>query len=172
MLSFSKWMTPAVGAMLVASGLVGCVQESYAPPIRHRRVAGTYSVEPTAGAEAPASASLSPAFNGQPASISRTILLPALDAGIGRFLGTVLVEAVLERGRFVGFRIRGFRDADHHYANVDLAPGDVVLRVNGSPIERPEQALAVWNGLRVTSELCVEYLRDGTRREIRIAIVD
>lgn len=108
----------------------------------------------------------------EPGTIPRGRLNTTLDAGLGRFLGTVRVDAVLQRGSFVGFRIVSFRDPQGIYEGVDLLPGDVVVRVNGSPIERPEQALAVWNGLRVTSELCVEYVRNGERREIRYPIVD
>jgi len=107
-----------------------------------------------------------------PNELSRLGVATVVDAGFGHFLQTVDVEPVLERGAFVGFRIVRFRAEDGRYDGIALAPGDVVTRVNGSPIERPEQALAVFNGLRVVSELRVEYTRDRERREIRYAIVD
>ena len=62
--------------------------------------------------------------------------------------------------------------SDYVMKELDLKPGDVVTRVNGHSIERPEQALKVWNGLRVASELFVEYERDGRARSLRWAIVD
>lgn len=133
--------------------------------------------EATAGAEVAASSDQT-AANPQviatpaPGTIPRDQLARTLDAGLGRFLGSVRVDPVLQRGAFVGFRIVAFRDPEGLYRGVDLLPGDVVVRVNGSPIERPEQALAIWNGLRVTSELCVEYVRGSERREIRYPIVD
>jgi len=104
--------------------------------------------------------------------LARADVSAVVDAGLGRFLRTVDVSPVLERGAFVGFRILRFRSEDGRYDAIELAPGDVVVRVNGSPIERPEQALAIFNGLRVVSELRVEYTRAGERREVRFAIVD
>lgn len=107
-----------------------------------------------------------------PNELSRVGIASVLDAGFGHFLQTIEVAPVLERGAFVGFRIVRFRAEDGRYDGIELHPGDVVTRVNGSPIERPEQALAVFQGLRVVSELRVEYTRDRERREIRFAIVD
>jgi len=104
--------------------------------------------------------------------IARADLEPVLEAGLGRFLQGVGVEPDLREGRFVGFRLTRLYPADPRFADLDLGPGDTVLRVNGQSIERPEQALQVWNSLRVASELMVEYLRDGERRELRFAIVD
>jgi type II secretory pathway component PulC len=46
------------------------------------------------------------------------------------------------------------------------------VRVNGQPIERPEQAVRVWNSLHVASELMIEYLREGESRHVRFEIVD
>ncbi|MCZ7677262.1 MAG: hypothetical protein M5U28_00130 [Sandaracinaceae bacterium] len=40
------------------------------------------------------------------------------------------------------------------------------------PIERPEEALAAWNALRVASELTIDLLRDGARRQLRFAIAE
>lgn len=107
-----------------------------------------------------------------PNELGRANVAAVVDQGLGRFLRTVEVTPVLERGAFVGFRIVSFRAADGRYSAIDLVPGDVVTRINGSPIERPEQALAIFNGLRVVSELRVEYTRGSERREIRFAIVD
>lgn len=160
---------PFFFSLALVGALFGCAEPDAAPPARHRRVAGAEPAT-TAGDETGATPPI--ASSPEDRSISRARLLPELDRGIGAFLGTVRVQGVLEQGRFVGFRIVRFHDTDGRYLHVDLAPGDVVTRVNGSPIERPEQALAVWNSLRVTSELCVEYTRNGERREIRYAIVD
>lgn len=105
-------------------------------------------------------------------AIARAELDPVLEAGLGRFLQGVETEPALEDGRFVGFRILSLYPEDERLAAVDLKPGDVVLRVNGQPIERPEQALQVWNGLRVASELWIEYRRGDETRELRFQIVD
>jgi len=58
------------------------------------------------------------------------------------------------------------------FASLDLRPGDTVTRVNGKSIERPEQAIAVWDELRTASNLVVDYRRDGEPHTLRFTIVD
>jgi type II secretory pathway component PulC len=103
-------------------------------------------------------------------TISRADLEAVLSQGLGRFLQSVSTEAHLEEGRFVGHRVTELRGT--LFTGVDLAPGDTLVRVNGMPIERPEQALAAWNSLRVASELALDILRAGERRELRFPIQD
>lgn len=104
--------------------------------------------------------------------IQRAVLEPVLEGGLGRFLQGVETEPAVEEGHFVGFRLVSLYPEDERMQAVDLQPGDVITGVNGQPIERPEQALRVWNGLRVASELLIEYQRDGESRELRFEIVD
>jgi hypothetical protein len=104
--------------------------------------------------------------------ILRAELDPVLEAGLGRFLQGIETEPELEGGRFVGFRLVSIYPQDERLSGVELEPGDVVLRVNGQRIERPEQALQVWNGLRVASELWIEYRRGDETRELRFEIVE
>lgn len=108
----------------------------------------------------------------RPGEISRTSLTPVLEAGLGRFLQGVETDPDLQDGQFVGFRIGRLYPEDERFRAIDLGPGDTIVRVNGQSVERPEQALSVWNSLRVASELWIEYLRDGQPRELRFAIVD
>ena len=104
--------------------------------------------------------------------IARAELEPVLEAGLGRVLQGVETEPATENGRFVGFRLVSLYPEDERMQSTGLEPGDVITSVNGQPIERPEQALRVWNGLRVASELLIEYRRDGESRELRFEIVD
>lgn len=110
----------------------------------------------------------SPAPPERRGTIARAELDRVLDAGLGRFLQSVTTEPHLDGRRFVGFRVLELRG--ELFAGVDLAPGDTIVRVNGMPIERPEQALAAWNALRVASELTLDVLRDGQARQLRFAI--
>lgn len=103
-------------------------------------------------------------------TIARVELDAVLAGGFGRFLQRVATEPHLEDGRFVGFRLTELRT--QLFEGVDLLEGDTLLSINGLPIERPEEALLAWNGLRVASELTVEYLRAGERRQLRFAIAD
>ncbi|MFW5876844.1 MAG: hypothetical protein ACOCXM_08915 [Myxococcota bacterium] len=104
--------------------------------------------------------------------IHREELLPVLEAGLGRFLQGVETRPVVRDGEFIGFRLVTLWPEDPRFRDLPLGAGDVVTRVNGQPIERPGQALQVWNGLRVASALYVEYLRDGEEKDLRFAIVD
>jgi type II secretory pathway component PulC len=140
-------------------------------------VAGCGAAPPraTAASAEPAPASAEPAVEA-PTPIHREGVIPraeldtVLAGGLGRFLQGVATEPHLEEGRFVGFRLTALQAP--YFAGLDLRAGDTVLTVNGLPIERPEQALAAWDGLRVASELTLEYLRSGERQQLRFAIED
>jgi C-terminal processing protease CtpA/Prc len=105
-------------------------------------------------------------------AISRDELLPVLDAGLGRFLQNVKTEPAFHKGSFVGFRIVSLFPGEPAFASLDLRAGDTVTRINGKPIERPEQAVAVWETLRTASDLVVDYQRGGEKHALRFAIVD
>ncbi|HSN81040.1 MAG TPA: hypothetical protein VLS88_00560 [Polyangiales bacterium] len=105
-------------------------------------------------------------------TISRTELLAVLDRGLGRFLQHVETEPAFHKGSFVGFRIVSLFPGEPAFASLDLRPGDTVTRVNGKPIERPEQAAAVWRDLRTASKLVVDYRRGGEPLALQFEIVD
>ncbi len=105
-------------------------------------------------------------------TIERGILIAVLDAGFGRFLQGVETEPVIAGGEFQGFRLLRLYPDDARFAALDLSPGDVIKRINGEVIERPEQALRVWESLRVASQLLVDYERDGEARQLRFSIED
>lgn len=105
-------------------------------------------------------------------TITRAELLPVLEGGLGRFLGGVGTEPEVEAGRFVGWRITRFFPEDPRFTGIALHTGDVVTRVNAQPIERPEQAFRVWDGLRVASELVVDFTHEGQPQQMRYAIED
>jgi len=104
--------------------------------------------------------------------IARAELLPVLNGGLGRFLQNVQTEPTFHKGAFVGFRIVSLFPGEPAFASLDLRPGDTVTRINGKPIERPEQAVAVWEELRTASNLVVDYRRDGEEHALEFAIVD
>jgi hypothetical protein len=105
-------------------------------------------------------------------SIGRGELNRVLDAAPGRFLAKIDSEPRFRDGRFHGWRLRAFFPGDPRFARVDLRPGDVVVRVNGQRLERPDDLFSVWTALRTARELVVELERDGTPRTLRWTIVD
>jgi S1-C subfamily serine protease len=123
---------------------------------------------PATAAPAPAPVASAPGDH----TVLRDDVLDILDRGIPWFLRQIDTEPELDRGRFVGFRLTAFFANDTRFRAVDLVPGDVVQRVNGLPIERPEHAYRIWQELRVASEIRVEYLRGGHPRQIDYTIVD
>jgi S1-C subfamily serine protease len=127
---------------------------------------------------APPSASVAAAPATPPAplpdhALRRSAVKRTVAAGLGYFLQHVTLDddPVLVDGRFHGFRVASLRDAGF-WSGVDVRPGDVVVRVNGMPIEHPEEALEAFRALEVASELRVQMERDGAPRELRFAIVD
>ena len=104
--------------------------------------------------------------------IARSELVPVLDEGLGRFLQNVRTEPSFHKGAFVGFRVVSLFPGEPAFASLDLRPGDTVTRINGKPIERPEQAAAVWEDLRTASNLVVDYRRNAEAHTLRFTIVD
>jgi hypothetical protein len=106
-------------------------------------------------------------------TLRRSVVRSVVKGGLGLFLQRVTLDdqPVTRDGRFHGFRIAALPDAAF-WRGVDLHPGDVIVRVNGMPIEHPEEALEVFHSLEVASELRVAYERQGEGREISYRIVD
>jgi type II secretory pathway component PulC len=103
-------------------------------------------------------------------TVRRAAVRETIQRGLGVFLQNVTLEdwPAMKDGKFHGFRLKAVR-ADW---GVDLRPGDVVTRVNGMPIERPEQADAAMRSLENAKSIRVDLERDGAPRVLEIPIVD
>ncbi len=92
--------------------------------------------------------------------IPRASLERALARGPSWFVQQVAVKPIVAGGAFYGYMLLAlFPDAPDYEDRV-LKPGDIVQRVNGSPIERPDQFMKVWESLRDASHLSVHIVRD------------
>jgi hypothetical protein len=131
-------------------------------------VAGTAAAPDEAATPAPDVCAARPGGD----RLRRSSLVKTIDAGLGRWLQTVSVDPKVERGRFRGWIVRSLPAGDPCYAGVDLRADDVVVRVNGRSIERPEQAHELWVSLRSSPALVIDFLRAGQPRTLRFAIVD
>ncbi len=108
-----------------------------------------------------------------PGPLTRAEVETALTRGLGVFLARVDVSPAMTNGRFVGFRLERADDIDDwHSAGADIRIGDVILRVNGIRIERPEQALWAFERLRIARAIDVDLIRNGAPRTISTPIVD
>jgi hypothetical protein len=99
-------------------------------------------------------------------TIDRTHLVAVLDGGPGAFLGQLEVSAHLDGDRFVGWQLVQVLDHDGALAGVDVAPGDVLLAINGKPIAKPDQLHAVWESLRTANQIVAELWRGPTKVEL------
>ncbi len=140
---------------------------------------GSGAVTKTAQTPAPVASTESPGGGptGAPVAndhtLRRSVVRGVVRGGLGLFLQNVTLDdqPVMKEGRFHGFRIVALRDPAL-WSGVDLRPGDVVVRVNGMPIEHPEEALEVFHSLETSSELRVFYERDGQPHELKFAIIE
>jgi type II secretory pathway component PulC len=104
--------------------------------------------------------------------IKRAELERVLSESAGAFLSHVDPQPTFRGARFAGWRLNAFFPGDPRFAGVDLRAGDVVTRINGLPIEQPEQFMQVWEGARFRRDLTVDIVRDGAPRTLRWAIAD
>jgi len=105
----------------------------------------------------------------QPGTISRSDLDEVLVEGPGGVLGRALTEPVFKSGKFLGFRITAFPRGEP--TAIDLRVGDVILKVNGSSVERPENYYDIFQELKVATELRFELRRDGVEQTLVYPIV-
>jgi hypothetical protein len=106
-----------------------------------------------------------------PGALWRRDVNAVLDEGLGRFLQHAELDPEVQAGAFVGFRVLELRPAAW-WQGVDLVPGDIVMQVNGMPIEQPTEAHAAFESLRQATQLRVKYMRKGEARELVYSILD
>ena len=106
-------------------------------------------------------------------TVSRRDVQSAIADGPGAFLAHVELEdqPAFKDGRFYGFRIAKLVPAGY-WIGIDLLPGDVIAKINGLPLEKPDHAIAIMRGLEKAKEIRVELERAGALRELVIPIVE
>lgn len=103
-------------------------------------------------------------------TIERAKLIAVLDDGPGAFLRQLEVTPRMDGNRFVGWQLVQLLDRNGPLVDVDVAPGDVLLAVNGRPLARPDQLQAVWDSLRTANELRAQLWRGDAKLELAFAI--
>ncbi len=103
-------------------------------------------------------------------SLPREVLLQILGRSAGDFLRLVEVEpATDDESSFVGWRIQRLTGSSPP-AWLDVQEGDIVIAINGMPVERPEDAQRIWEAMRVASEIRIDLTRGDEARIVRIPI--
>jgi hypothetical protein len=108
----------------------------------------------------------------KPGVLRRASLVRLIDAGLPLWLQGVQGDRVLANHRFQGWVIKSMYPGDPCYQAIDLRGGDIVQKVNGKSIEKPEQAFDVAQTLRTAATLVVDYLRDGKVQRMTLSIID
>jgi type II secretory pathway component PulC len=110
-----------------------------------------------------------------PTTTTRAELQAFLDRGLPDLLARMHTAPVLDRqgpgARFVGFRLVALAD-DLRCGPFGLREGDIVTAVNGHGIERPEDALAVWEQLYEATTISLSLLRGGIEQEAVLTVED
>ena len=103
-------------------------------------------------------------------TIARDRLIAVLDAGPGMFLRQLEVAPRMAGDRIVGWQLVQLIDPGGPLGDVDVAPGDVLLAINGKPLERPDELQTLWDSLRTANELKAQLSRGDARLELRFTI--
>lgn len=103
-------------------------------------------------------------------TIDRAQLIAVLDGGPGNFLRQLEIAPRMDGQRFVGWQLVQLLDRTGPLHDVDVAPGDVLLAVNGKPLSRPDQLQTIWDSLRTANELRAQLWRGDGKLELAFAI--
>ena len=104
--------------------------------------------------------------------LRRAAVVRVVDRGLGQLAVPGAGGARAQGRKFTGWQISQLYPEDPCYRAVDLQAGDVVTRVNGASLEKPDQANQVFQGLRTAPGLEVELLRQGVQRRVSLTIAD
>ena len=100
--------------------------------------------------------------------ISRPVLKKVLGRSVGDLLRRyVRIEAVLNKGRFVGWRIEKIAKLPPWMV---LRRGDVIRKVNGLPLAKPDDAHKAWKAVRDADEIRIDFIRNRRPHSFRIAV--
>jgi S1-C subfamily serine protease len=99
-------------------------------------------------------------------TIDRGRLVAVLDGGPASFLRQIEVSARLQGDRFIGWQLVQVLDREGALADVDVAPGDVLLAINGKPVAKPDQLQTLWDSLRTANQIVAELTRGDAKVEL------
>ena len=163
----------ALMALMALMAPAGCGPKvSPAPPafdeeLGPRRVADVPPDDPMLAAERPTA----PAGPGlRSGTIARDRLLAVLDAGPPSFLRQLEVTPRMSGERFVGWELVQLVDPASPLTDIDVAPGDVLLSINGRPLSRPDQLQLLWDSLRTANALTAQLWRGADKLTLEFAI--
>ena len=162
----------AIGTLLLAACATSAPEMAAPPPVAPEPEPMAVPAAAPVAAPTPAPAPRTCDMFVKPGVVRRTSLVRVIDAGLPRWLQGVEGDRMLANHKFQGWLVKSLHPGDPCYKDVDLRQGDVVQKVNGKSIEKPDQAFDVLQSLRSAPALMVDYLREGKPRQFTIAISD
>ena len=96
-------------------------------------------------------------------TLSRLEFNQAIESGPQRFIASLHLDHFMAKGRFLGWRIRGFAPNSGLANSQSILAGDIIVAVNDEPLERPEQFMRAWEVARNATELRVTLIRGKSR---------
>ncbi|MBN1655279.1 MAG: hypothetical protein JXA30_16050 [Deltaproteobacteria bacterium] len=106
------------------------------------------------------------------APISRIALMEVLQEGIPHFLQNIEIKPEFREGRFFGWRVLSLFPNDERFDRSSVKISDIVVKVNGEPIERPEDLKEIWDSLASASILCFTIFRENRIYVIKHTVMD
>ncbi|MEZ4402300.1 MAG: hypothetical protein R3B06_19905 [Kofleriaceae bacterium] len=94
-------------------------------------------------------------------AVSRAALLEVLDAGPAELLAGFEVSVVRPDGAFRGWRLVRLLPKGTRFTGLDLAPGDILLGINGHRLESPPDLGDLLTELRAAATIDASLERDG-----------
>lgn len=170
-----RFSTVAVLLVMLAPACAAPVAET--PATHDLRSAPPVADEPAPlplaqASDAPPPAPAACTMFSKPGVVRRQALVRLIDAGLPRWMQGVEGDRALANHRFQGWLIKSLYPNDPCYHDIGLERGDVVQKVNGKSIEKPEQAFDVVESLRTAPTIVVDFLRNGRPKSITIAIAN
>ena len=97
--------------------------------------------------------------------IPRFVIEAVQAEGPGRLLQRVPVMPFRSQGKFIGYQIVDLFPGENLQTN-HVLPGDVVVRVNGRRVDRPEQFMRLFQDLHTWERVEIELLRGDIRKTV------
>jgi type II secretory pathway component PulC len=105
-------------------------------------------------------------------TVSRASVNAVLDASPGELLKGIEVAAVRPGGEFRGWQLVRLLPEGKVFAAVDLAPGDMLVSLNGHTLETPQDLSALWLELYRAAAIDATIDRRGQRFTIHFDIYE
>lgn len=139
-------------------------------PEKPRNPAAAAALDPTLTAHAPTPARSRPGLRSM--TVARAQLHTTLDRGPAMFLRGIEIKPHFQDDRFRGWEIVQFMPGETRFDPFDLQPGDVIGRINGQWVARPQQLAALWTTLRSTKAIIIQVHRGTDAFELRFEVSD